>query len=58
MASIMFNVKHKMSTNLLVPIWWFVLTVDACIDEALVFLQLTHLSDGSILLLGVLIKLI
>jgi hypothetical protein len=47
-----------MSTNLLVPIWWFVSTVDACIDEALVFLQLTHLGDGSILSLGVLIKLI
>jgi hypothetical protein len=58
MASVMFNVKHKMSTNLLVPIWWFVLTVDACIDEALVFLQLTHLGGSSILPLGVLIKLI
>jgi hypothetical protein len=52
----MFNVKHKMSTNLLVPIWWFVSTVDACIDEALLFLQLTHLGDGSILPLGVLIN--
>jgi hypothetical protein len=58
MASVMFSIKHKMSTNLLVPIWWFVSTVDACIDEALVFLQLTHLGDGSILSLGVLIKLI
>jgi hypothetical protein len=58
MASIMFNIKHKMSTNLLVPIWWFVSTVDACINVALVFLQLTHLGDGSILPLGVLIKLI
>jgi hypothetical protein len=58
MASVVFNVKHKMSTNFLVSIWWFVSTVDACIDEALVFLQLTHLGDGSILPLGVLIKLI
>jgi hypothetical protein len=58
MASIMFDVKHKVGTNLLVPVWWFVLTVDACINEALVFLQLTHLGDGSILPLGILIKLI
>jgi hypothetical protein len=58
MASVMFNVKHKRSTDLLVSIWWFVSTVDACIDEALVFLQLTHLGNGSILPLGVLIKLI
>jgi hypothetical protein len=58
MASVMFNVKHKMGTYPLVPSWWFVSTVDACIDEALLFLQLTHLSDGSILPLGVLIKLI
>ncbi len=43
MASVMFNIKHKMSTNLLVPIWWFVSTI---------------LGDGSILPLGVLIKLI
>jgi hypothetical protein len=58
MASVMFNVKYKMSTNLLVPIWWFVSTVDACINEALIFLQLTHLGDGSILPLSVLVKLI
>jgi hypothetical protein len=58
MVSIMLNVEHKMSTNLFMSIWWFVLTVDACIDEALIFLQLTHLGDGSILPLGVLIKLI
>jgi hypothetical protein len=58
MVSIMFNVKHKMSTNLLVSIWWFVSTVDACINEALVFLQLTQLGDSSIFPLGVLIKLI
>jgi hypothetical protein len=58
MASIVFNVKHKMSTNLRASVWWLVLTVDACIDEALVFLQLTHLGDSSILPLGVLIKLI
>jgi hypothetical protein len=54
----MFNIKHKMSTNLLVTVWWLVSTVDACIDEALVFLQLTHLGEGSIFPLGVLIKLI
>jgi hypothetical protein len=47
MASIMFNVEHKMSTNLLVSVWWFISTVDACIDETLVFLQLTHLGDGT-----------
>jgi hypothetical protein len=58
MVPIVFNIKHKMSTNLLVSIWWFVSTVDACIDEALVFHQLTHLGDGSIFPLGVLIKLI
>jgi hypothetical protein len=58
MASVVFNVKHKMSTNLLVSIWWFVLTVDACINEALIFLQLTYLGDGSIFPLGVLIKFI
>jgi hypothetical protein len=58
MASIMFNIKHKTSMNLIVSVWWFVSTVDACINEALVFLQLTHLSDGSIFPLGVLIKLI
>jgi hypothetical protein len=58
MASVVFNIKHKMSMNLLVSVWWLVSTVDACIDEALVFLQLTHLGDGSIFPLGVLIKLI
>jgi hypothetical protein len=41
-----------------VSVWWFVSTVDACIDEAFVLLQLTHLGDGSIFPLGVLIKLI
>jgi hypothetical protein len=56
--AIVFNVKHKMSTNLLVSVWWLVSTVDACIDEALVFLHLTYLRDGSIFPLGVLIKLI
>jgi hypothetical protein len=58
MASVMFNIKHKMRTDLLVSIWWFVSTVDARIDEALVFLQLTHLGNSSILPFGVLIKLI
>ena len=46
----MLNIKDKPGSDLLVTFWRWILSVDASIHEALIFLELLHLKVCCILL--------
>jgi hypothetical protein len=54
-VTIVFNIKHKMDTNLLVPGWWI---TSAIIKKGFIFIKLIHLEGDGILPVGSAILLV